>query len=46
LIYEREAQQQESDELMSLLAELEDLSDEEALQQMTEERATLSSARL
>ncbi|MGZ5482190.1 MAG: non-ribosomal peptide synthetase [Pyrinomonadaceae bacterium] len=46
LIYEREAQHQESDELMSLLAELDDLSDEEAHQQMTEERATLSSARL
>ncbi len=46
LIYEREAQHQESDELMSLLAELDDLSDEEAHQQMTEERATLSPARL
>ena len=46
LIYEREAQHQESDELMSLLAELEDLSDEEARQRMTEERATLSPARL
>ncbi|HEX6190062.1 MAG TPA: non-ribosomal peptide synthetase, partial [Pyrinomonadaceae bacterium] len=45
LIYEREANQ-ESDELMSLLAELDDLSDEEAHLQMTEERATLSSARL
>ena len=46
LIYEREAQHQESDELMSLLAELDDLSDEEARQQMTEERATTSPARL
>ena len=45
LIYEREVQHEESDELMSLLAELEDLSDEEAHQQMTEERATLSPAR-
>ena len=46
LIYEREAEHQQSDELMSLLAELDDLSDEEAHQQMTEERATLSTARL
>ena len=46
LIYEREAQHPESDELMSLLAELDDLSDEEAHRQMTEERATLSSARV
>jgi hypothetical protein len=45
LIYEREAQHQESDELMSLLAELDDLSDEEAHQQMTKERATISPAR-
>lgn len=45
LIYEREAQHQDSDELLSLLAQLEDLSDEEARQQMTEERATLSPAR-
>lgn len=44
LIYEREAQHQESDELMSLLAELDDLSDDEAHQRMTEERAALSSA--
>jgi acyl carrier protein len=46
LIYEREAQHQESDELMSLLAELDGLSDEEAHQQITEERTTLSPARL
>ena len=46
LIYEREAQHQESDELMSLLAELDDLSDEEAHQRMTEERATVSPAHL
>jgi acyl carrier protein len=46
LIYEREAQHQDSDELMSLLAELNDLSDEEAHQRMAEELATLSPARL
>ena len=46
LIYERQAEHQESGELMSLLAELDELSDEEAHQRMTEERATLSPARL
>lgn len=45
LIYEREAQHQQSDELRSLLAELDDLSDEEARRQMSEELLTLSPAR-
>jgi hypothetical protein len=45
LIYEREAHQQR-DEILLLLAELDDLSDEEAHQRMTEERAMLSPGRL
>ena len=42
LIYEREAQQQESDELRSLLAELEELSDDEAFDRLADERTAVS----
>ena len=42
LIYEREAQRQESDELMSLLAELQELSDEEAYGRLADERTASS----
>jgi acyl carrier protein len=45
LIYEREIQHEEGDALLSMLAELDHLSDEEAQQRMSEEQATLSPAR-